>query len=663
MTDTNPVIETFFVPLNKLDAFPKNVRKSHSKDGIKELAATIRADGYRLLQNIIVRKGEKRGRFFVTAGGRRLAALTQLAEAGEIAKDFPVECKERDGDDATEISLIENSSREAMLPIEEYDAYRALADEGKSVEDIAARFGTTENFVRRRLALARVSPALLELFRNDEMSFEQLSAFTVSDDYEKQVEVWNSLPTWNRDSRSIKSALQSEAVKASDNRIKFIGGIEVYEAAGGTVRRDLFDEQNSGYALDVTLVEKLVAARLEDEAEKVRAEGWNWVECVQAFPSEAHSMPRVYPETVALTDEQQAERQRLETEYDELAERIEAGVADDEAETRVEAIQVRLAALADAEEAYDPADIAKAGCYVLIDYYGDLSVERGFIRPEQMADDHSAGEGGTRASLKVEKQPEPSFTLSAALTQELTAQKTAAIRAELAHNRDVALAAVVHVMLASLFHPYGSTEETCLEVKLTSENLEGSIKNPEACKGTAAMDDLRENYGHIVPGNPRDLWGWCLEQPTATLLDLLAYAAATSVNALQLGHYERRKQGAHADRLSKALKIDMTHWFEPTAENYFGRISKTGIEQAITEAKGAEFASGISGMKKADAAAYAERQIAGTGWLPGPVRIAPSAEQERDRVEDAGGFDADSCPFDVDEVPQVESDAFPEAAE
>ncbi|SEI14633.1 chromosome partitioning protein, ParB family [Rhizobium tibeticum] len=79
MTDTNPVIETFFVVLNKLDADPKNVRKTYSKEGIKELAATIRADGYRLLQNIFVRNGEKRGRFFVTAGGRRLAALIHLA--------------------------------------------------------------------------------------------------------------------------------------------------------------------------------------------------------------------------------------------------------------------------------------------------------------------------------------------------------------------------------------------------------------------------------------------------------------------------------------------------------------------------------------------------------------------------------------------------------
>ena len=147
MTDTNAATETIIVALNKLDRDPLNVRKTYSKEGIEELAATIRGDGYRILQNLVVRKGDKRGRFFVTAGGRRHAALDLLAELGEIAKDFAVECKERSAAEATEISLIENMQREAMHPVDEYDAFRVMADAGKSVEDIAARFGTTEGMV------------------------------------------------------------------------------------------------------------------------------------------------------------------------------------------------------------------------------------------------------------------------------------------------------------------------------------------------------------------------------------------------------------------------------------------------------------------------------------------------------------------------------------
>ncbi|TAA50528.1 ParB/RepB/Spo0J family partition protein [Shinella sp. JR1-6] len=676
MTDTQQQTESFFVPLNKLDRDPKNVRKTYSKEGVAEMAATIRADGYRLLQNIIVRKGEKRGRFFVTAGERRRAALLLLADAGEISKDYPVECKERSEAEATEISIIENMQREAMHPVDEYEAYRVMAESGKSVEDIAARFGTTEAMVRKRMALGRVSPVLLDLYRQEEMTFQQLSAFTVSDDHERQVEVWNSLPSWNCDHRAIRSALQGEAVKATDKRMKFIGGLDAYETAGGAIKRDLFDEQNGGYALDVALVEKLVADRLEAEAETVRAEGWKWVEVVPIIPNEAHYMHRVYPSDVPLTEEEQAEEERLEEENDDLVAQIEAGEADDEAEPRIEAIQARLAVLSTSQEAYTPEDIAKAGCYVTMDHYGNVEIERGLVRPDDEVEeeaedgDESAGgdadetdEGGATVTPQPEERPEPTFKMPAPLVQELTAHKTAAIRAELAHNPDVALAAVVHAMLVNLFGSYGGTDYTSLEVTAKSERIETIIADPAACLGIVAMDELKENYGHTIPGKPSDLLEWCLEQPTSTLLDLLAYAAAKSINAVQHPHYERKSQRAHAERLAQALKIDMTQWYAPTGENYFGRISKAGIKQAVTEAVGEDLALGILGMEKAKAVEFAERKIAGTGWLPAPVRIALTAEQERERMVEASGDDDGVCPFDIDDKPVTDSATFPEAAE
>ena len=677
MTDTKTGTETIIVALNKLDRDPLNVRKTYSKEGIHEMAATIRADGYRILQNLVVRKGDKRGRFYVTAGGRRHAALDLLAELGEVAKDFGVECKERSGEDATEISLIENTQREAMHPVDEYEAFRVMADAGKSVEDIAARFGTTETMVRKRMALGRVSPLLLDLYRKEEISFQQLSAFTVSDDHERQVEVWNSLPSWNCDHRAIRAALQGEAVKATDKRMKFIGGLDAYEAAGGAVKRDLFDDQNGGYALDVALVEKLVADRLEAEAETVRGEGWKWVEVVPVIPNDAHRMHRVYPTDVPLTDEEQAEEERLEAEHDELVAQIEAGEVDDEAEPRIETIQARLAVLSIAQEAYTPEDIAKAGCYVTMDYYGNVEIERGLVRPDEVEDEgegedddesaegdaDEAEESGTTAAPQPEQGPEPTFKMPALLVQELTAQKTAAIRAELAHNPDVALAAVVHAMLVNLFGSYGGNDYTSLEVTAKSERLETSIADPAACKGIVALDELKENYGHTIPGKPSDLLEWCLEQPTSTLLDLLAYAAAKSVNAVQHPHYERRSQRAHAERLAQALKIDMTQWYAPTGENYFGRISKAGLKQAVTEAVGEDFALGVPGMEKAKAVEYAERKIAGTGWLPAPVRIALTEEQERERMAGASDEDDGVCPFDLDDKPVTNGETFPEAAE
>ena len=154
---------TILIELNKLDADPKNVRKTYDPAKLAELAANIDAEG--VLQNLVVRAGEARGRYFVTAGERRRRALLLLVEQGKITKNHRVECKVRDGSQATEISLSENVFREDMHPVDQFEAFSAMAAEGKSIADIAAQFSVTEIIVRRRLALAKVSPKLLELHR------------------------------------------------------------------------------------------------------------------------------------------------------------------------------------------------------------------------------------------------------------------------------------------------------------------------------------------------------------------------------------------------------------------------------------------------------------------------------------------------------------------
>ena len=70
------------IPLNKLVASEDNVRKTAGADtALHELASSIAAHG--LLQSLVVRKHRK-GKFAVVAGGRRLAALQLLADAGKI---------------------------------------------------------------------------------------------------------------------------------------------------------------------------------------------------------------------------------------------------------------------------------------------------------------------------------------------------------------------------------------------------------------------------------------------------------------------------------------------------------------------------------------------------------------------------------------------------
>jgi ParB family transcriptional regulator, chromosome partitioning protein len=47
-------------------------------------------------------------------------------------------------------------------------------------------------------------------------------------------------------------------VRASDKRARFVG-LPAYEAAGGNVLRDLFEEDGGGWLEDIALLERLVA--------------------------------------------------------------------------------------------------------------------------------------------------------------------------------------------------------------------------------------------------------------------------------------------------------------------------------------------------------------------------------------------------------------------
>jgi ParB family chromosome partitioning protein len=607
------------IALNKLDTDPLNVRKTYSTESVEGLAASILANG--IIQNIVVRKALK-GRFFVTAGGRRHAALKLLAERDQIAKDHPINALVKDVDDATEISLTENVMREDMHPVDQYEAFKVMVDAGKSVADVAARFGVTEIIVRRRLALAKVSPVLLDLFRNDEMDFEQLSAFTLSDDHERQEQVWNSLGSWSRHAHHIKSALVTDEVASSDKRIKLIGGLDVYEQAGGTVRRDLFDENRGGYALDVSLVDRLAMERLDAEAEPFRSQGWGFVEVGFERPDWIYRVPRVYPTEVELSADEQSERLQLCAEHDVLVEAVDGETADADANERINAINARLDTLDEKQQTFTDEDKARSGVVLVIGYYGKVEIMQGVVKPgedgeEAGLDDHMTGEAVAPA---VEEDDSPRLKHSAALIEDLTAQKTAALRVELANNPDIALVAVVHAMLLRVAYDGYVANQTALQLSLTHERVEGSMKQPSACTASDAFDNLRENYSHTIPGNPADLFDWCLDQSRDELLMLLAYAAAHSLNAVEK-KFTDRKQLEQANQLGRALGVDMGDWFEATAETYFGHLNRPSIQAAVAEVRGADYAAGIAGMKKAEAAAYAERVIKGLGWLPPMVRI------------------------------------------
>ena len=107
---------------------------------------------------------------------------------------------------------------------------------------------------------------------------------------------------------------------------------------------------------------------------------------------------------------------------------------------------------------------------------------------------------------------------------------------------------------------------------------------------------------------------------------LQRYCTALAVNAVK----SKRGIGAspgqieHSHELAGALKLDMSNWWQPTAETYLGRVSKDQIIEALREA-GKHRPYDISDMKTPQLAAHAEKQLAGSGWLPAILRSKEAA--------------------------------------
>jgi ParB family chromosome partitioning protein len=95
-----------------------------------------------------------------------------------------------------------------MHAADEFTAFRDMIDAGKSIEDVAARFGVTPLVVQRRLKLANVSPKLFELFRTDQMKLDQMMALALSDDHKAQENAWfKAAADWQRSAHHLREAL------------------------------------------------------------------------------------------------------------------------------------------------------------------------------------------------------------------------------------------------------------------------------------------------------------------------------------------------------------------------------------------------------------------------------------------------------------------------
>ncbi|MGB8841417.1 MAG: ParB/RepB/Spo0J family partition protein [Aliidongia sp.] len=637
------------VPLSKLVASAKNVRRTRVEAGIEELAASIAAHG--LLQSLSVRpvldaEGTETGRFSVTGGARRLAALKLLAKRKRLAKSYAVPCLIHDGDEE-EVSLAENVVRENLHPADQFEAFKRLADErGAGVEEIAARFGVTPQIVRQRLRLGAVSPKLMQIYRDGGLTLDQLTAFAISEDHDRQEQVYHRL-SWNKEPQIIRRLMTESHIRAGDRRAVFVGA-DAYAEAGGTILRDLFAEDGGGYFEDGALLDRLALEKLETVAAEIRAEGWKWVLACLDYPH-AHGLARYYPQPAELPPEDQERLDAAQAELDGLNEHHDgAEELPEEAESRFGELETEIARLSERQVAYDPEMIVRAGAFVVLNHDGNARIERGFVRPEDEAPepvaenqgedgaepvtdaDAVADEDGVIAEDRVsapdaeDEDDGDGKPLSDLLIRDLTAHRTLGLRLALGEQPDIALIAVTHALASQTL--YRGDSGACLDLSPVCSPLGGHAEGIEDTEAGKALADRHAFWAAHMPKDPGALWAFVTGLAADDRLALFAHCAALTVFAVSQPWDRKPRALATADRLATVLRLDMTMHWRPTLGSYLGRVTKAQILAAVREGVSEEAAHRLTGLKKPAMAEAAELLLAGTGWLPPLLRTAPLPE-------------------------------------
>ncbi|MBU1346131.1 MAG: ParB/RepB/Spo0J family partition protein [Brevundimonas sp.] len=639
------------VPLNRLKASPKNARKTpHSPATIEAFAASIKAKG--VLQPPVVEverdgEGVPTGNYLVTIGEGRRQGLRLLAKRKAIKRTHPVRCIVDAENDAHEISLDENMTREAMHPADQFEAFQRLAEErGYGAEEIGARFGVSAHVVRQRLRLGAAAPELMAAYRAGALALDQLMAFCVSEDQNRQRQVFEQLGEY-RPVHAIRRAMTEAKVAVGDRRVRFVG-VEAYEAAGGGILRDLFTEDGGGWLEDVVLLDRLVGEKLTGLADEARGrEGWKWAEAALEYP-DLSAFGRVYPVAVERSEADAAEIAALSEEYDGIVSEAGDDGLSPEADARLEEIDKALQAFGP-DFAYAPEARARAGVMVMLGHDGLARFERGLVRAEDVPADppspwseeeaaDDGADGGAQAG--ADAPDEGGAALSDRLLIDLTAHRTMGLRDAVQADVNAALATVVHALVLQVFYP-GYGVWTPLQLRLTTTGLERLAPGVDDGPAGRRVRDRCEAWGARLPERPQDLWGVVAALAPSDQLDLMACCAGVGLYAVRDPHDRRPGALAQAETLATAVGLDMTGTWSATAASYFTRVAKPKVLEAVTEAAGAQEAGRIAGFKKADMAEAAERLVEGKGWLPAPLRtVSDAAEPEEPGAEAPSDDDA-----------------------
>lgn len=657
------------IPLNKLVQSPRNVRRHADPAADAELKASVAE--YGILQNLVVRAAP-RGKFEVEAGERRRRTLLALADDKILQKDHEVTCLVLGAEASIGASLAENFHRLAMNPADEAQAFASLIADGASAEEVARRFGLTVRFVEGRLRLATLAPVVFEALASGAITLDLAKAFGATSDQEIQARVYEQVSSayYAPTSDSIRRMVLTGTVKGNDPRARLVGR-DAYLAAGGRIERELFDDDDSESWADVALLEALATARMEEQAKALAAEqGLAWVKpTLDTYASHdlIEGLVRLPAEPAPLTEAELARLDELDASYDDHAAILEDEESAEEAiaaaEATIEAIERECQDIRNRPPVLAPDVKAEAGMILVLARDGTPVLQPVFYGERQVEDADDAdvievvsvdGSDGKRRAA-----------LSKRLVDELAMQRRDVLALHVASDPGLALDLMVFSLADAESHDWHARAATTLR----GGSPGGPIIGFEAkdAPATASLAELRSGLNETWRAGEDvsarfDLFRTLDDEARASWLGfVMARTLEASLNLAGERHI------AFQDHLGAIIGIDMAQWWRPTAANYFDRVSKQVILDALADVGGTELSARFASVKKGDLAMSAERVFAGTyitevevreralAWVPSVVRFAAedlsspdeAADVERDDTEIGSESDATDTPREL----------------
>ena len=158
------------IRLDELHDSPYQPRQEYDEEALAELARSIRENG--ILSPLSVRPREAGG--YELIGGHRRSRAARIAGLAEV----PCVVRAVADAEARKLALLDNLSREDLLPWEEGEAYaRLIAEEGLTQADVAKATGRSAALIGARMRLAEGAGQALRLaYMHDRLPLTSMEA-------------------------------------------------------------------------------------------------------------------------------------------------------------------------------------------------------------------------------------------------------------------------------------------------------------------------------------------------------------------------------------------------------------------------------------------------------------------------------------------------------